>query len=58
MRLVIPALIALLLAACAPAPVTREETAGLDYGPKPVRYQDEIRSYLRLRLVDPKDALV
>ena len=58
MRHVIPALIALLLAACAPAPVTKEETAGLDYGPKPVRYQDEIRSYLRLRLTDPKDALI
>jgi hypothetical protein len=58
MRLVIPALIALLLAACAPAPVTKEETAGLDYGPKPVRWQDEIKSYLSVRLTDPKAAIV
>ena len=58
MRHAISAMIALLLAACAPAPVTKYETAGLDYGPKPVRWQDEIRSYLRLRLTDPKDALI
>lgn len=58
MRLVIPALLALLLAACAPQPVTPNETAGLDYGPRPVRYQEEIRSYLRLRLTDPKQAII
>ena len=50
-------LLALLVAACA-APVTKEETAGLDYGPKPTRWQEEVRSYLRIRLVDPKDALI
>jgi len=32
--------------------------AGLDYGPKPLQWQDEIRSYLRIRLTDPKDAIV
>jgi hypothetical protein len=57
MRLVI-ALAAVLAAACAPAPVTPNETAGLDYGPRPTRYQEEIRSYLKLRLTDPKDAIV
>ena len=46
------------LAACAPAPVTKEETAGLDYGPKPTRWQEEIRSYLKLVLTDPKDAII
>jgi hypothetical protein len=47
-----------LVAACAPAPVTKDEVAGLDYGPRPVRYQDEIKSYLRIRLTDPKDAII
>lgn len=47
-----------LVIACAPAPVTKAETEGLDYGPKPVRWQDEVRSYLGVRLTDPKDAIV
>ena len=46
------------LAACAPAPVTKDEVAGLDYGPRPTRYKEEVASYLKLRLMDPKDALV
>lgn len=59
MRLAIPALtVAALLAACAPAPVTKEETAGLDYGPRPVRWQDEVRSYLKVRLTDPTAAII
>ena len=58
MRLAIILFISLLAAACAPAPVTKEETAGLDYGPRPVRYQDEIRSYLAVRLTDPKSAII
>jgi hypothetical protein len=58
MRLSVIAIVAFLVGACAPAPVTKEETAGLDYGVKPVRWQDEIKSYLRLRLTDPKDAIV
>ena len=41
-----------------PRPVTPDETAGLDYGPRPVRWQDEIRSYLKIRLTDPRDAIV
>ena len=51
----IPVLI--LLAACVP-PVTKEETAGLDYGPRPVRWKEEILSYLSVRLTDPKAAVV
>lgn len=38
--------------------VTKEEMATADYGPRPVNYQDEIKSYLSLRLTDPKDAVV
>ena len=56
MRLLIP-LAAVLVAGCA-APVTKEETAGLDYGPRPVRWQEEVRSYLKIRLTDPKEAIV
>jgi hypothetical protein len=57
MRLAVLTLV-LVLASCAPAPVTRDEVAGLDYGPKPERWQEEIRSYLKLRLTDPKDAII
>jgi len=38
--------------------VTKQEMDTANYGPKPVNYQDEIRSYLKLRLTDPKDAIV
>jgi hypothetical protein len=55
MRLAV--LFVVLLAACA-EPVTKEETAGLDYGPRPVRWQDEVKSYLGVRLTDPKAAIV
>jgi hypothetical protein len=40
------------------SPVTKEEMATADYGPKPLAYQDEIKSYLNLRLTDPKSAVV
>src|SRR5687768_1713476 len=45
------------LAACDTA-VRRDETASVDYGPKPARWREEIRSYLDLRLTDPKSAVV
>ena len=48
---------ALALAAC-DTTVRREETASVDYGPKPTRWKEEIRSYLDLRLTDPKTAVV
>ncbi len=57
MRLAVLFMIALTLVACA-KPVTKDETVGLDYGPKPVRWQEEIRSYLGVRLTDPKAAIV
>jgi hypothetical protein len=59
MRFALSALvIPVLLAACAPAPVTKEETEGLNYGAKPVRWKEEITSYLAVRLTDPKTAIV
>ena len=45
------------LAAC-DTTVKKEETAGLDYGPKPTRWREEIKSYLDLHLASPKDAVV
>ena len=53
-------IIVLLLAALAACDTTvkKEEMAAVDYGPKPARWRDEIRSYLDLRLASPKDAAV
>lgn len=45
------------IAAC-DTTVTRQEMETANYGPQPLNYQEEIRSYLKLRLTDPKDALV
>ena len=53
----LPVALALGLAAC-DTTVTKEEMQTADYGPAPVHYQDEIKSYLSLRLTDPKDAVV
>ena len=38
--------------------VRRSEMQSVDYGPKPQRWREEIRSYLGIRLTDPKDAIV
>ena len=57
MRHAVLAGIVLIVAGCA-QPVTKEETAGLDYGPRPVRWKEEITSYLGVRLVDPKAAVI
>jgi hypothetical protein len=58
MRLtVLATIVPALLVACAD-PVTKEETAGLDYGPKPVHWKKEVASYLSVRLTDPKAAIV
>ena len=59
MRLALAAtIIPIVLVACAPAPVTKAETEGLNYGPRPVRWKEEITSYLSVRLTDPKAAIV
>ena len=38
--------------------VRRDEVKSVDYGPKPERWREEIRSYLDIRLTDPKNAVV
>lgn len=38
--------------------VRRSEAESVDYGPKPTRWRDEIKSYLGIRLTDPKNAIV
>jgi hypothetical protein len=38
--------------------VRRDEVQSVEYGPKPQHWQKEIRSYLDIRLRDPKAALV
>src|SRR5258706_15165658 len=53
----LPIAFVLALAAC-DTTVTKEEMATADYGAAPVNYQDEIKSYLSLRLTDPKAAIV
>ena len=50
-------IVALLLVAC-DTTVTKEEMETADYGPKPERWQDEVRNYMSLRLNDPKNALL
>jgi hypothetical protein len=51
------ALLVLFVAAC-DTTVTKEEMATADYGPRPQRWQEEIRDYLSIRLLDPKAAIV
>ena len=38
--------------------VRRDEVKSVEYGPKPERWREEIRSYLDIRLTDPKNAIV
>ena len=38
--------------------VSRQEMGSVDYGPAPTRWKEEIRSYLSIRLTDPKEAIV
>jgi hypothetical protein len=38
--------------------VKKEEMTTVDYGPKPTRWREEIKSYLDIRLTNPKEALV
>ena len=57
MKRLLLVLIVLVLPAC-DTTVKKEEMAGIDYGPKPARWREEIKSYLDLRLASPKDAVV
>jgi hypothetical protein len=38
--------------------VKKEEMTTVDYGAKPTRWREEIKSYLDIRLTNPKEALV
>jgi hypothetical protein len=38
--------------------VSKQEMSSVDYGPAPTRWKEEIRSYLSIRLTDPKEAIV
>lgn len=57
MRLLTILIVFLMLAGCDTS-VRRAEVESVDYGPKPQRWQQEIRSYLNIRLTNPKDAIV
>jgi hypothetical protein len=46
------------LAGCQSPPLTREELAALDYGPRPEDYEKIVRDYLKSRLVEPDFALI
>jgi hypothetical protein len=50
--------LALLLVIGCDTAVRREEMASVDYGPKPTRWREEIKSYLDIRLTNPKEAVV
>jgi len=53
------ALIALaLLPGCQSQPLTSEQIAALDYGPRPENYRQIVRDYLDSRLNDPRFAVV
>jgi hypothetical protein len=45
------------LAGCS-QPLTREQIAALDYGPRPQDYEKIVRDYLRPRLAEPDFALI
>jgi len=47
-----------LLAGCQSPPLSREEIAALDYGPRPEAYETIVRDYLRPRLSEPSFALI
>jgi hypothetical protein len=50
-------LLAFAVAACNTT-VSKEEAASVNYGARPEHWKEEIQSYLGLRLVDPKTAIV
>jgi hypothetical protein len=57
MRKILFAVVVLSLLGCDTA-VRRDEVASVEYGPKPQRWRDEIRSYLNIRVTNPKDAII
>lgn len=51
-------LLAALLNACQTGPVTKSEMDLFDYGPRPVRWKETIRGYLKEKLTDANKAIV
>lgn len=47
-----------ILAGCQTAPLSDEQIAALDYGPRPEDYEKIVRGYLRARLNDPDYAVI
>jgi len=58
LRIAFASCLLILLAACETPKVTKEEMDSVNYGPAPAYWKDEIRSYLKLRLKDPANAIV
>ena len=58
MKSLVPLALIVFFAGGCDTKVTKAEMDTADYGPRPVNYQSEIKSYLGLRLTDPKDAIV
>jgi hypothetical protein len=57
MKRTILAMSVVCLAAC-DTTVSRRELSAVDYGPRPLHWQNTIREHLKIRLTDPKDAIV
>jgi hypothetical protein len=49
---------AVILAGCQSPPLTSEQIAALDYGPRPQDYEKIVRDYLRSRVNEPEFALI
>ena len=58
MRTLVLLLTASFLCACETPKVSKEELDGVNFGPEPVRWKEEVMAYLKLRLRDPANATV
>ncbi|HVQ60480.1 MAG TPA: hypothetical protein VMS53_00205 [Burkholderiales bacterium] len=54
----LPGVLALLAGCQAPPPLSEEQIAALDYGPRPENYERIVREYLQDRLNEPNFAVV
>ena len=57
-RLAAALIAAAVLPGCQSPPLTSEQIAALDYGPRPENYEAIVRDYLRSRLNEPSFALI
>ncbi len=58
LRTALVSFVLIFLAGCETPKVTKEEMDSVNYGAAPVYWKDEIKSYLKLRLKDPTEAIV